>query len=123
MRKLLWIDCTAGAVVGVAVLTLSAWLSRVEALPREILLFTGAANLLYACYSLSLAMRVRRSRRAIELLVIANGAWSVVCVALAVSYASSATWFGIAHLAGEAAFVGALAACEWRCRAELAAGR
>ncbi len=117
--KLLWIDCIAGAVVGVAVLMLSPWLSRIEALPRGLLLFTGAANLLYACYSLSLAARMRRTLRQIELLVFANGAWAVVCVALALSFASSATWIGIAHLLGEAAFVGALAGAEWRWRNQL----
>ena len=80
MRKLLWIDCIAAALVGVAVLTFSSGLSRIQALPRELLLFLGAANLLYAGNSFRLAMSTMPQRRDIQALVVANAAWTVVCV-------------------------------------------
>ena len=111
---LLWVDCTAGAVAGVTVLALSGWLSRLYGLPQKLLLFIAAVNLLYACYSFTLARRSHRPLRPIQLLVCANAAWAPVCLALAVTYWHRASWFGIAHLAGEAIFVGALAAMEWK---------
>ncbi|MDZ4701404.1 MAG: hypothetical protein SH809_16955 [Rhodothermales bacterium] len=51
LSRLLWIDGTGGALVGVLVLILSGWLSRLEGLPEGVLLFTAAANLAYAAFS------------------------------------------------------------------------
>lgn len=116
LRRLLWVDCTAGAVVGIVVLALAGWLSRLEALPRGVLLFTGAVNLLYASYSFSLALRRRRPMALIRLLVFANLAWVPVCLGLAFAFRHQATAYGFVHLLGEAAFVGGLAVLEWRNR-------
>ncbi|MDX1420782.1 MAG: hypothetical protein R3181_12500 [Rubricoccaceae bacterium] len=120
LRRLLWIDCTAGAVVGVAVLALSAWLSALEGLPRGVLLATGAANLLYASFSFSLAIRPVRPVHLIQRLAVANMAWAPVCLGLAAAFAGSVTPFGVLHLVGEAVFVGGLGALEWRHRHRLA---
>lgn len=119
VRKLLWVDCTAAALVGVVVVALSGWLSGLHGLPRELLLFTGVVNLLYACYSFSLAVRATRPRYLIRLLVLANLAWAFVCLGLAAVFGASATPFGVAHLVGEAFFVGGLARLEWRWRDQL----
>ncbi|HYR10197.1 MAG TPA: hypothetical protein VEQ60_20655 [Longimicrobium sp.] len=119
MKNLLWVDCIAGALAGVAVLMLSGWLSGLYALPRELLLANGAVNVLYASYSFSLARRARRPGSLISLLVFANLAWAVVCLWLVSVFSGSATWFGIGHLAGEALFVGGLAGLEWRWRDQL----
>ncbi|HEX8432550.1 MAG TPA: hypothetical protein VF625_14765 [Longimicrobium sp.] len=118
-RRLLWIDCTAGALAGAAMLLLGGWLARWYALPRGLLWFMGAVNLLYATYSFSLAVRARRSRGSINLLVLANLAWVPVCLALAASFRGSASVYGLTHLVGEALFVGALALVEWRWREHL----
>ena len=77
---LLWVDCTGAAVVGVAVILLSGWLSELEGLPRNVILFTGVVNLLYGSFSFSLAVRKRRPMRWIKALVWANLAWTPVCV-------------------------------------------
>ena len=119
VKNLLWVDCIAGALAGVAVLMFSGWLSSLYALPREILLFNGAANVLYASCSFSLAIRARRPGSLINLLVFANLAWAVVCLWLVSVFAGPATWFGIGHLVGEALFVGGLASLEWRWRDQL----
>ena len=119
LRKLLWIDCTAGALAGAVVLALSGWLSQLEGLPREVLLFTGAVNLLYACYSFSLAIQARRKMWWIKLLVFANLAWVPVCLGLAFFFRNQATPWGFAHLIGEAVFVGGLAVLEWTQRNQL----
>lgn len=113
LRDLLWVDCTAGAVAGAAVIALAGWLSRWEGVPCGVLLFTGVVNLLYATCSCSLAVRAVRPLPLIKLLVFANLAWVPVCLGLAVYFRAQATPFGFAHLVGEAAFVGGLAVLEW----------
>lgn len=115
-RNLLWIDCTAGAVVGVVVLTFASWLSALEGLPRGVLVFTGGCNLLYASYSFSLARRPVRPMPLIKLLVAANLAWMPVCLGLAWYFRDQATALGFMHLVGEAVFVGGLALLEWKNR-------
>ena len=115
-RKLLWVDCSAAALAGVTVLALSGWLSRWHALPRWLLVVSGVVNLMYGSYSFSLALRARRPRHLINLLVLANLSWAVVCLWWAVVFSESATLFGLGHLVGEAIFVGALAGLEWRYR-------
>lgn len=115
-RKLLWVDCIGAAVVGVAVLALSGWLSELHGLPRGLLLFTGTVNLLYGTYSFSLARRDRRPLFLLRILVLANAVWACVCVGLVVTFGTDATAFGIVHLGGEALYVGGLAALEWRWR-------
>lgn len=115
-KKLLWVDCTAGALVGIVVIAFSGWLSQLEGLPREVLLFTGGVNLLYASYSFSLAVRAERPMPLIKLLVFANLAWVPVCLGLAATFFWSATPLGFMHLVGEAIFVGGLALLEWRQR-------
>jgi hypothetical protein len=118
-RNLLWIDCTAGAVVGLVVLLFTPQLSELQALPHKLLLFMGAANMLYASFSFFLVTRSKRPMPLIKLLVVANGCWSLVCVGLAVAFAGTATCFGLGHLVAEAIFVGGLAGLEWKWRAQL----
>lgn len=115
-KNLLWIDCTGAAVVGVVVITVSGWLSRLEGLPQELLIFTGAVNLLYAFYSFSLAVRAERPMRLIKVLIFANLVWAPVCLMLVAVYSATATPFALAHFVGEAIYVGTLAVLEWRHR-------
>jgi hypothetical protein len=101
---------------GGTVLALSGWLSRLEGLPQEVLVFTGAMNLLYGSYSFSLAVRPERPMALIKLLVVANLAWVPVCLGLLVVFSSTATMIAFVHLGGEAIYVGGLAVVEWRNR-------
>ena len=116
---LLWVDCTGGAVVGAAVLALSAPLSDLFGLPRGVLLVTGAANVLYAAYSFSLARRSRPSRGAVAALAVANVAWAPVCAGILAVWGLDASALGVAHFVLEGAYVGALGAVEWRWRDRL----
>lgn len=118
-KRLLWVDCAAGALVGAAVVALSGWLSRLEGLPHSVLLFTGVVNLVYASFSFSLAVRAVRPMPLIKLLVFANLAWVPVCLGLAFHFREQATAFGFLHLVGEAIFVGGLAVLEWKHREQL----
>lgn len=116
MKHLLWIDCIAGAFAGVAMLLLVDWLTALYGIPTDLLVFIGGANVLYAAYSFSLAIRRTRTPLLLNALIIANGLWALVCVGLAVRWAGTATLFGMAHLLAEALFVGRLANLEWKWR-------
>ena len=54
LRKLLWIDCSAALLAGLAVLSLSGWRGSLYALPRELLVAMGVVNLAYGAFSISL---------------------------------------------------------------------
>lgn len=116
---MLWLDCTAGALVGVFVLAFSGWLGRLHALPEGVVILLGAANLVYAAYSFSLARRPGRTLLQVAVLVYANAAWAGVCLGLTFRYWEQASAFGFVHLVGEAVFVGGLAALQWRQRHQL----
>lgn len=118
-KRLLWVDCTAALVAGVAVLLLNRQLNTLYALPSNLLYLNGIANLAYASYSFSLAIRARRPMPLIYLLVALNTAWVILCLILAVAFWTTATPFGILHLVGEAVFVGGLAILEWNRRQQL----
>lgn len=94
----------------------SGWLSRIEGLPQEVFLFTGAMNLLYGSFSFSLALRRERPMHLIKLLVVANLTWAFVCLGLAAAFSATATPVAFVHLVGEAVYVGGLAVLEWRHR-------
>ena len=117
--NLLWVDCIAAAIAGLAVLAFRGWLSALYALPQGLLLLIGTVNLVYASYSFSLSVRAKRPLHLIKLLVFANLTWAGVCIGLAAAYSGSAALFGLGHLVGEAAFVSGLAALEWTWRETL----
>ena len=102
---------------------LAAWLAGWYGLPRALLLVTGVANLLYAAYSFSLAVRPRRSMGSVGVLVVANLSLAVACGLWAAIYWGPSTVIGKIHLIGEGLFVGALAVAEWTQRERLAAPR
>lgn len=117
-RRILWLDAGAGCAVGIGVLVLRDWIAALHRFPIALVLFVGGANVAYASYSGSLAARAsagRAPRRAaIDVLVAANLAWSVVCVGLLVGTWSFASAWGSAHVAAEGCFVVLLAVLEAR---------
>ncbi len=115
-RNLLWVDCSAGALVGILVLGLSGWLSKLYQLPYNFVLFMGGVNLAYAAYSFSLARRATRPKPLLWLLIAANLVWGLLCFGWAYSYWETASLFGRAQLVLEGLFVGGLACVEWRRR-------
>ncbi len=118
-RNLLWVDGLGAALAGVLVLLLSGWLSPWYQLPLQFVLFMGGVNLAYAMYSLSLARRARRRMALIRLLVAGNLAWALALVRWAFVFWEQASFWGLAHLVGEAIYVGGLARLEWRWRESL----
>lgn len=113
-RRILWFDCTAGAVGGIVMLLVSGWLAPHFGLPHRVLVTTAAFNLAYAAFSFSLAMSRAPSRGLLKTLVFANFAWTAVCIAIAARYASMESVLGVVYILLEGLVVGALAAFEAR---------
>jgi hypothetical protein len=114
--RVLWVDCAGALIAGLAVLLASSWLSELYALPQQLVMGMGVANISYGSYSLSLALRRRRPRHLILLLVAANAVWAILCLCAAIMFTGTASLLGLAHLYAEALFVGWLAAAEWQQR-------
>jgi hypothetical protein len=114
IRPLLWFDCTAAGVVGAATLALSSLLAPLFGLPRSVVVFSGVMNLTYAAFSYSLARRPLAPRGLVEALVVANAAWVVVCVVIAIRFASPGSVLGVGYMLCEGIFVGLLAVAEAR---------
>ncbi len=118
-RRLLWVDCGAGLLVGALVLALSEWLARWYDLPQPLVIGNGVTNIAYAAFSFSLARRARRPPSLLVLLVVANATWAALCVIAAILMADQASLLGMTHLLAEGVFVGGLAAVEWSYRGQL----
>lgn len=116
MSRLLWIDCSAGATVGLVVLLLHGWVAELYGLPLGITLFIGAANLGYGVFSWTLALQRLRSFLQFKVLVGANLLWAALCLLLAIWFWGQASALGMAHLILEFLFVGGLGILEWMYR-------
>ncbi len=115
---LLWFDSLPAVVAGVGVLALRGPLAELHGLPVGLLTVMGVVNLLYASYSGTLAARASAGRppprAAVDLLIAANLAWTVVCVGIAAATWRTAAWTGTAQVLGEGVWVASLAAAEAR---------
>ena len=120
--KILWIDGWAAFLAGIFVFLTVDWLNVWYLLPRDLLIFIATVNLCYASFSLTLALVKRPNIVLVILLVAANSAWSFNCLHLAINHITTASFFGLGYLVGEAVIVGTLACCEWRWRKELTKG-
>jgi hypothetical protein len=114
-----WIDGLAGLLGGVSLFLTLDWLVEWYNISRETLVIIGVANLAYGTYSLSIATLKKRPEILIVILVMANLAWALNCVRMAITFGNTASIFGLIHLLGEAIFVGGLAWLEWRYRKDL----
>lgn len=96
--KLLWVDGTAGALVGMLLLGLSPWLAALLNLPFDVVLFMGVANLVYGCCALTTIRLKQRPLSPVRFLVIANLAWMMVCIGLAIVHSEGISVWGLLHL-------------------------
>lgn len=113
-KSLLWLDCSGALLVGALVLAFAHWLSTLYALPVGFVITMGAANLAYGGYAFSLARRAVRPRAQLLLLATANITWAVLCAVATALLAKEASFFGLAHLVFEGAYVGCLGLVEWK---------
>ncbi len=120
-KNILWIDCLGAFAVGALLVLLSPWLSELFRLPTSYIRALGAANLIYGAYSFSLARRKTRPLALIQILVLANAAWTFVCLLAVYRLGNQASPFALAHFTLEGSWVAFLAKIEWDERARLAA--
>lgn len=117
-RWLLSLDGGAGLTVGVLFLALAHVLAPWFRASPELLQIFGAVNLLYGACSGTLALRAHRGlvprRIWIDLLIIANFTWTVVCAGLIFWLRGLVGPLTLAHLALEGSFVAVLALLERR---------
>lgn len=114
LRTLLWVDCIAGAVNGMAVLALSPWIAPFVGFPLALVIGTALVNLAYGSFSFSLARQAHPPRTLIRALIIANFAWLPICLVLAALHAGPGSWLGVAWIVGEGLLVAVLAGVEAR---------
>lgn len=113
-RRILWFDSIAGVVAGALMLAAAGMLAPLFGLPKAMLMTTATFNVAYGTFSFSLARRETVPRGLLKLLVVANFAWTVVCIGLAVRFAGPESTLGVAFILSEGLFVGVLAAVEAR---------
>lgn len=118
-KNILWIDCGAAALAGMLVLFAVQCLSSLYHLPKNVIIFIGCVNLLYACYSFLLANYKNRSILLINMLVVANSMWGLICLIMLWMFWQEITIFAIIHILGEAFFVSSLARLEYLWRQQL----
>lgn len=118
-KNILWIDCGAAALAGMFVLLAAQWLSPLYHLPKKVIIFIGCVNLLYTCYSFLLANYKKRSILLINMLVVANSMWGLICLIMVWMFWQEITIFAIIHILGEAFFVSSLARLEYLWRQQL----
>jgi hypothetical protein len=116
--RILTLDGSGGLVAGALVLALHGPVARFYGLSVGVVSFVAVVNLAYGAYSSTLVWRASRgtfpSRRAVELLIVANALWPLVCAGLLFTTRGSASIFGQLHLGLEGLYVLGLAAIEAR---------
>ena len=122
LRRVLWADFTAGAVVGALLLVLSIWLESIYSIPRPLLLVMGAAGLAYATLAFAAASRPVPPFALVGVLGSANLVWATLCIVVALGLFGIASPLGLAHLVLEAVFVSWLGINELRLRSSAPIG-
>ena len=117
-NRILWFDGLGGLVAGALCLAASSWLAEIYRVDVDLLRFVAAANLLYGCYSTTLAARMAKGtpppRIALHVLIAANMTWGLVCAAVLVLVASTASPLIWLHIGGEGLYVFGLGLVERR---------
>jgi hypothetical protein len=107
---MLWIDCLAGLSGALSLGLLAGWLAQQTGLPSWLILRQARINLT----SFGLTRLSPCPRPWLAVLVLANYAYALFCLALLVHYASLSNPWGWLYLTLEAAVVAGLAGWERR---------
>ena len=118
--RILWTDCLGGLFVGILVLTAHQFIADWHNLSKQLILFMGAVNLAYGCYSLFVTLRTPRPLILVKLLAMANIIWLPVCTAITAYHWNDISAIGIIHVLGEGVYVAGLGLMEWTRREQLA---
>jgi hypothetical protein len=119
-RYILWVDSLAGLAVGLGMFALASLLRGIYGMPLGVYYGIAIANVVYGLYSLSLALRRRRSHLSIQVLAVMNATWAGTCVVAIIALFGKVGWLGLGHIGMEGLFVSWLAWMEWKSRYKLA---
>jgi hypothetical protein len=112
LRSVLWADAASGAATAVLQLAATDVLAQSLALPRGLLLASGAVLWLFVALAASLASRPLVPAGPLKVLVIGNWLWVAGCLGLLLSGVAGST-LGQAYLVMQAVAVAVLAELQW----------
>jgi hypothetical protein len=112
LKKILWLDATAGGITAVLGLLLSRIFSQLFGLEHQVLIIIASITLIYALVALYLVSQAIIPITLLRILVYANWIWTVISVFLLYFHFGRATMFGLVFLALQIIVVGLLAYFE-----------
>ena len=98
LKTALVADAVVTGAAAVLQLTAASWLSELLALPRTLLIESGAFLVAYTVLLIVLARSTRVSSAVIATIVVGNIAWAAGCVGLLVTDALSPSGLGVAFV-------------------------
>lgn len=113
LRRVLAFDAISGVGTGLLQLAASGLLSGWLGLSEPLLRTSGIAIFAFVALAAWLAMQRTPSRAGLAVLVIANFAWAIGCLWLALGGAAGVTSVGVAYLMVQVLVVAALAELQW----------
>ena len=113
LRRVLWLDAASGVGTALLQCEFADVLAPLLGLPANLLLWSGAVLGAFVLFIAWIASRKTIPAGPVWLLIAANAAWVLGCVALLASSALAPTLMGEAFLIVQAVFVGVLVELEW----------
>lgn len=116
LRRVLWVDGVAGLATVASLLLAPAVFSSMYGFPPRLVQGSAAALLVYAALIATLIFKPGQSAFRLGVLVGGNVAWVAASAWVAFGSGLELTPIGRAYVVGQAVFVAALAALEYRFR-------
>jgi len=113
LHRVLWLDAATGVATGLLQLLLADQLAVLLGLPVGLLVASGWALFAYVALIAFIATRQFIPRPLVWLLIAANAAWVLGCLALLFGGLAAPTLAGKAFIAVQAVAVGLLAELQW----------
>jgi hypothetical protein len=114
LKKILWLDATAGGITAVLGLLLSRIFSQLFGLEHQVLIIIASITLIYALVALYLVSQAIIPITLLRILIYANWIWAIISIVLLYFHFSKATTLGLLFLILQILVVGALAYLEGR---------
>ncbi len=113
LRRVLWLDAATGVATGLLQLLLADQLAVLLGLPVGLLVASGWAIFGYVALIAFIATRPFIPQALVWLLIAANAAWVLGCLALLFGGLATPTLMGQAFIAVQAVAVGVLMELQW----------
>jgi len=114
LKKILWADFLLGGGTAMIGLLWYPYMAIFLGLPTKLVVFIASITLGYALLAFRLAQQTLPAIWLLRGLVYANWIWTIISIALLISYFNEASAFGVAFLLLQVAVVSSLAYLEGR---------